>query len=602
MAFYFCRLAILLILSFFHALSVASVAASPREAVWSTDTFGPDGPWNAVEVTVGAQANKMALFPGRRFHSFVITTEYCAFNSTFSHCQAGSLPFSKDLVETGGIQFRPPIQPLMAGVAMHGNNAQLVYDTFNMQFDTGTVPNVSMALVDSQMMVYPGGGMFPAFAGCLSLGAPDVNQTFVLQDGNPNINTSIIPWYLTQRGVIPSSSYGLHIGSAAASAEMAGSLFYGGYDRNRIVGGVLTLDGDFEGPILLQDIGIKVVKGSSPFDFPVSKTGLLASGNSSISAVGITVALDACSPYMTLPKSACDSIAAALPVTYNESLGLYLWNTDDARYSQIVSSASVLTFTFMGESNTETLTINVPFRHLNLTLAPPLVPSPVPYFPCSTGGTGAYILGRAFLQDAFLSGNWETKKLFLAQAPGPNIQTTSNAVSIGHADVSISGSENDWETSWDGFWTALSPAQLTSTGTAAAATNTASGGSSSTNANAAAGLSTMAMAGIGVGVGVVTLAILGVVLFCWRRRARERLQAAQEAEDERKTRAAYSGSGSEGGRYEPRPPVPVEAHGSQEKWAPAEVEGSLKRATQAAFEAEGGQKRGMSKYYAYELP
>ncbi|AEO58186.1 hypothetical protein MYCTH_2305377 [Thermothelomyces thermophilus ATCC 42464] len=317
-----------------------------------------------------------------------------------------------------------------------------------MLFKDGIIQNHSLSLIDSaqQMFVYPGGTWYPIFTGCLSVGAPERFQVFT-GDGasRPTLNASMIPWALKDQNMTTSSSFGLHYGSAASAAKMTGSLLYGGYDRNRVVGKMLSIDGDLFKPVTLQDISILVIQGSSPFNSATAISGLLAQGNSSISSAGLPVILDPCSPYLTLPKSTCDSIAAHLPVSYNASLGLYLWNTSSPRYAPVVTSASTLSFTLMGASNTESLTIHVPFRHLSLNLTAPFTATfePVPYLPCFTGGVGAYALGRAFFQDAFVGANWEKRKVWLAQAPGPNIPAGVDAVSIQPDQDAVVAGGND---------------------------------------------------------------------------------------------------------------------------------------------------------------
>ncbi|KAK4096343.1 acid protease, partial [Parathielavia hyrcaniae] len=311
------------------------------------------------------------------------------------------------------------------------------------------VKNHSIATIESssQMFQYPDGTWYPIFTGCLSFGAPDPVQEFA--GGPESVNGSMIPWALKSSREIASSSFGMHYGSGAPSAKVPGSLVFGGYDRKRVVGNVLSIDGHLSTTVTLKDISIRVIQGSSPFspassDAATTIPNLLAQGNASISTTGFPVLIDPCSPYLTLPKSTCDAIASHLPVTYNASLGLYLWDTTSPSYDPIVSSASALSFTFMGESNTDSLDIHIPFRHLNLTLAPPFVAStPVPYFPCFTGRTGAYVLGRTFFQDAFLGTNWEKEKVWLAQAPGPNVPVTVDVVEIQLNDEGIVGGRND---------------------------------------------------------------------------------------------------------------------------------------------------------------
>jgi hypothetical protein len=331
----------------------------------------------------------------------------------------------------------------MSGLAMGGDTATSWVD--NMELGGMTVPNVSLALLSDSYAVYPD-QWYPLSVGCLGLGAPiTVNQSFTT-NGGPSINASLVPGYLNAHSQIPSNSFAMHIGSV--NPPMPGSLLFGGYDQNRIIGDILSETDDYTKAISLKDISIRVVDGSSPWTFQ-SKPGLLAANNASISSGGIKVSVDGCSPYLTLPKSTCDAITDHLPVDYDQSLGLYIWKTDDPKYSQIVSSASSLDFTFLGGSNTQTVTISVPFRHLNLTLTAPLVDSDKQYFPCYTGASGGYTLGRAFLQDAFVGAHWDQKLWWLAQAPGPNIPS-AKIITLRESDQEIQASTNDWKESWAG--------------------------------------------------------------------------------------------------------------------------------------------------------
>ncbi|KAH6847553.1 aspartic peptidase domain-containing protein [Chaetomium sp. MPI-CAGE-AT-0009] len=432
-----------------------ALAAEPRQAVWSKQAFGPDGPWNAVEVSIGSQPN-IALFPGRMFETYVTTSDYCAFNNSVPHCASGT--YLKDRLVAGTnsatrrIPYQPETQKMLAGIETRGIT-NMYLETVAMQFGDRIVQvkNHTIALIESksQMFAYPDGTFYPIFTGCLSIGAPDRQQVFTGEGAMPTINASMIPWALESAGETPSSSFGLHYGSAGVTAKIAGSLLFGGYDRNRVISPILSLDADFRNPATLQDISLHVIKGASPFPpsttttaAPSAITGLLAPGNDADTTQRtLPVILDPCSPYLTLPKATCDAIAAHLPVHYNASLGLYLWDTTSPRYRLITASASTLAFTFMGGSNTESSTIHVPFPHLNLTLAPPFTPAPVPYFPCYTGGApgGGYALGRAFFQDAFLGANWEQGRAWLAQAPGPNVPAGVDVVAVAPGDGEIAG-------------------------------------------------------------------------------------------------------------------------------------------------------------------
>ncbi|EQB44788.1 eukaryotic aspartyl protease [Colletotrichum gloeosporioides Cg-14] len=507
-----------------HWTTLTQAASSaPFEATWSSATFGPDGPWQAVEVNVG-ENSKVALYPGHTFQSLVISTDYCKLNSsngcyaskagTYNRAQA----FQDGTGSASGIQYKPPLYEWMAGMDVRGTLPTSWVDSMALKSaatsgPTHQVENVSLTLVESQMIAYPGGTWYPAFVGCLGTGAAaTVNQSFTTS--SYPINASLIPGALWYNDKIPSNSFSMHIGSV--SSQMAGSLWFGGYDQNRLIGDVLVADEDFvRSPITLKDIAIDVIEGASPFEF-TAKSGLLAAGNTSI-ANGLPVAVDGCSPYLTLPRSTCDNIAANLPVSFNADLGLYIWDTESTKYRQIVSSASALSFTFLSDSNTKTTTVRVPFYHLNLTLSEPLVDSPMQYFPCFTGGPGTYNLGRAFLQDAFLAANWGQSKWWLGQAPGPNIQLSPSVIEINEDDVSIKSGSNDWEQSWKGAWNALTEDEAN--GTTTVEPPVQSGVSSNDGQEeGSAVLSTGAKVGIGLGCSVAALAGIGALVFFYLRR------------------------------------------------------------------------------------
>ncbi|KAL7628422.1 hypothetical protein AAE478_002625 [Parahypoxylon ruwenzoriense] len=501
------------LLSYLIIFRSVKAATAPVAATWSDSTFGPDGPWRAIEVTL-SKDQKISLYPGREFQSFLLGSDYCSHNSSLPcySTQAGLYNDAESQVGTtgssGSIQFKPN-PDYMLGVDVRGEKTTPWVDV--MDFGGKTVESVSLALLGESFMAYPDGTWYPLTVGCLGIGAPGtVNQSFS-NDFGPLVNASLIPGYLWEHKQIASNSFGMHIGSV--NPPMGGSFYFGGYDQNRIVGDILSYRDDYTKAISLKDIGIRVIDGSSPWQFE-SLGGLLASGNSSITSGGLQVSVDGCSPYLSLPRSTCDAVAKNLPVTYNENLGLYLWNTDDPKYTQIVNSASVLDFVFIGGSNTQNVSISVPFRHLNLTLTAPLVQQPTQYFPCYTGPSNQFTLGRAFLQDAFVGANWGTKSWWLAQAPGPNIPAPS-VVELADDD-SIKASSNDWKESWAGSWTALRPDEVAGTSSVSAPSATLE--TSAPTAPTASGLSTGAQAGIGVGVGIAGLAIIGALVFFFLRR------------------------------------------------------------------------------------
>lgn len=512
-------------------LSTVLAEQAPRQIAWTDDTFGPDGPWRALNIEMGPDNDGVAMYPGSVWESWVIEDKYCESEACYA-TKAGT--YNKSSGSTGGIAIGGGLDNYMLGLNLEGGQGTRYMDDISLALSGGSstirVKNSSLVLLERQQRIkYPGGQSFQFSVGCLSMGGSGaVNQTFEQENKLP-VNASLPPGWLLENKWTPSNSFGMHIGSVQPA--MSGSMWFGGYDQNRVIGEILNTNGNPRDGITLWDIGIEVIDGRSPFDFK-SKEGILASGNSSI-VNGLKVAIDGCSPYLTLPKSTCDSIAANLPVNFDDNLGLYLWDTKSKDYKSIVSSATALTFSFISDSNTDLVKIRVPFMHLNLTLESPLVSTPTPYFPCHANGKGVYVLGRAFLQDAFIGANWhkDINTWWMAQAPGRSIQATTNVVPIGEKDKIINKGGNDWKASWKGVWDPEAVPSNTSS-------DDKDNGSSkekpppsqeeipptspppdvSGTSEGKGGLSRGAIAGIGAGAGVAVL-LLGIgAFFFWRHR------------------------------------------------------------------------------------
>jgi hypothetical protein len=531
------RSALLTTSIFLSQLLPFAIAIQPFKIEWSAGNFGPDGPWQAVEVNVGSPPQKIALYPGGVFQSHILTLNVCK-NTTISPlCYATAAgiydPGSSTTALDKLIQFPASVDFTEGALAIEGETGISGLD----QIDIGQgviIPNVTLDLHNDIATIYPDGTPYPIEVGTFALGfTGTVNQSFT-GDNGLSINSTLIPGYLNTDSIsvnrrTPSNSFGLHIGSV--TPEVPGSLYFGGYDQRRIVGDITTQNGHPD-TIDLIDISLIVHEGASPWSESAPLTGLLRSGNATMGPA-LPVKILPHAPYLNLPASSCSAIAALLPVIYSKKYGLYLWDTSSPSYHRIVSSATSLSFTFRRDTlNTANLTIHVPFPLLNLTLSAPLVTSPTPYFPCNAESRGHYSLGRAFLQAAFFGVNWQATSQsavwWLAQAAGPGVITQNNVQNIEIGKTVIKASANDWKQSWDGFWTPLttkaveSPIKPSTVPTAStpSQSSTTSGISETPleDKPQAAGLSTGAKVGIAVGGALVFAAIVGFAIFCFLRR------------------------------------------------------------------------------------
>lgn len=364
-------------------------------------------------------------------------------------------------------------------------------------------------------------------------------------------------WLGYNQSIYPSVSYGLHLGSTMHN--VSGKFFLGGYDSSRCIDTPIAATDDDS--FYLSDISLGVSTGSSAFlnhtDSASEITGLLQT-NTSGSTLPLSTSPDPGLPYLYLPAATCDAIAAHLPVTYSADLNLYLWDTSSTAYSSIVSSPHYLALTFATSSANTTAagTIALPLALLNLTLSTPLASAATPYFPCSAWDPTApsspdVILGRAFLQGAFLAQNWHTNTTWLAQAPGPG-SADESVKTIGTGDgeqLATGGDGSAWNATWTSVLQALDGDVRTSP------TVDTDGGDSGSGSGS--GLSTGAKAGVGVGVAVGGVAVLAVVGWWVLRR-----------------RGGQAGKKQQ--RRREQAPLVSEVDG-RERAAPQEVEGAERR-------------------------
>ena len=505
-------------------LGLAQGGPEPLQVPASDRVYGPDGPWQAVSVQLGTPSQDLDLFPGGVFQSNVFMNQLCQDTNSLP-CGSGGL-FDPSSTDNTSISYEDTSTKLSSGWtsgAMLLSSSSVISIRPTLQIAGLTVANFSVAMFAKISMVYPDGN-YPLQIGTLSLG-PIIYQPW---SSNSLLNATLVPGYLSSQNVIPSNSFGLHVGIAAAALKLDLSLWLGGYDASRIVGPVSSQstqdDAASEFVIDLLDIGIGVNNGGSPFSFS-SQYGLLSAGNSSISKdQSLSILMNPTTPYLYLPSSTCAAIASVLPVTYNAAKALYFWDVTDAQYARIVESMTFLSFIFRGSDGN--LTINVPFSLLNLTLQKPLVSTPTPYFPCQPpqapdNSTTYYSLGRAFLQAAFIGVAWDGQgfgEWYLAQAPGPNTDTNPQTKPFTYGAPPV-GLTTDWAGTWKGFWTPLPTPLSVSTSQPLSPTNTTVPTQRNTaSAPSKHGLSGGAIAGIAIGAGAIVLATAGFSILLFRRK------------------------------------------------------------------------------------
>ncbi|KAL1602000.1 hypothetical protein SLS59_005166 [Nothophoma quercina] len=511
-------------------LSPTVFAAQYITVPWSTQHYGPDGPWQAVQITVGGTSpdillinedhKQLDLLPGGEWNSKILSSKACTSYKDGSCGKGGTwdpeAPPTVDVTEGW--------QDEAARVNSSGQGILLQATTVS----SFSQWNTSLVIVEDITITNPDGSKRGPELGSLALGGPEQSQKFATdatRSTEPMLGFSFAGGAYNESKT-SSFSYGLHIGSAFHNYP--GSLTFGGYDKGRLIGPYTS----FNGAPTLLDVTLGVVTGGSPWDF-TNKTGLLLSNMSQPTT--LEALPDPRQTYIHLPGKTCEAIAKYLPITFDTKLKYWLWDTTKPEYSTIVTSPSYLGFVFPPAPGASVnVTIKVPFSLLNLTLDKPITTKPTAYFPCQSYEPSSddkpYILGRAFLQAAFLGRNWNRQISWLGQAPGPGVSKDG----LGNVMLDIDNGDTDlkevftnnqlFTQGWSNYWTPLPEPSST-----ASATLSPTPPASSTTEKPDQGLSVAVKVGIALGASAVVLLAIGVYLLFMRHRRRQTMQNTHHA-------------------------------------------------------------------------
>lgn len=149
-----------------------------------------------------------------------------------------------------------------------------------------------------------------------------------------------------------------------------------------------------------------------------------------IEAGGLNISIDSTVSQIWLPEVMCDSLAESLGLTYDNSTDLYLVNTTSR--GQLMTKGTSFTFAIASGSTGGSLNIEIPWTAFDFSYGAPLYSEYTPYFPMRRAANATqYVLGRAFLQEAYLVVDWERMTFTLGQsAQGTSTSTSTNIVPI----------------------------------------------------------------------------------------------------------------------------------------------------------------------------
>ncbi|KAH8892708.1 acid protease, partial [Thozetella sp. PMI_491] len=364
---------------------------------------GNDGPWSTFNLRVGTPEQYVrALVSTASPQTIVVLSSLGCSPDVFKPAAVpGNCAVSR------GMMFNESASTTWYGQGIYALNhdglgfeANLGYSQ-NMQFglDTlglGLVAGGNGPTLYNQTVAgvaYPS----PFYLGIFGLNIEPVNLTSLGNSSTPSYLTS-----LKGQNMIPSISWSYTAGARYRLKQVHGQLILGGYDDSRFVSNSVSFT-------MADDTTRDLVVGLQS----ISYTG---STQASLLDAPINIFIDSTDPFIWLPESACERFESAFGLTIENKTGLYLVN--DTHHLQLKSSGAEVVFQLAdGLSGGASITVVLPYAAFDLQAGPPLVGNSSSYFfPLKRAANESqYTLGRTFLQEAYLTADYEHRRFNVSQ-------------------------------------------------------------------------------------------------------------------------------------------------------------------------------------------
>ncbi|KAK4221496.1 aspartic peptidase domain-containing protein [Podospora fimiseda] len=375
----------------FFAICLAQ-NSSPKPLVIPPSQYwdGNDGPWSTFDLRVGKPEQFMRVAVSTASpHSIVPLSQFA--------CEPQSFPAPpSDCAVSRGNLFDLNESSTWTGVGVYGINnngvglgAHLGYeqraewglDELGVGLRGPKLENQSIAGIATPE---------PFYLGIFGLNNQPVNFSSLGNQSTPAYITT-----LKDQNKIPSISWSYTAGAKYRLKQVNGQLIFGGYDASRFTENSVSFT-------MADDVTRDLVVSLQSISYSGSMSATLLSDS-------IDIYIDSTDPNLWLPSKVVDEFEKAFDLTLDETSGLYLVN-ETHRNSLINSNAQVSFRLSDVRDGGDTVTIVLPYAAFDLTAKHPLVDNTSHYFPLKRANSLAqYTLGRTFLQEAYLSADYERK-------------------------------------------------------------------------------------------------------------------------------------------------------------------------------------------------
>lgn len=367
---------------------------------------GNDGPWSSFALRVGTPAQDVRVFISTisQVSWIVLDGQGCVIGDGTCATARGGL-FNRNTSSTwnpnGFWQLGNERNLGIFANGLYGN------DTIGLGYQGSGGPTL-----ENQILATIGTEQF--YLGMFAVNPKTTNLTGVEQ-GQASYMTT-----LQQQNLIPSVSFGFTAGApyrmplpppcfrinaheTSGLKKVLGSLTLGGYDQARFISNDLSFsfapDNDRDIVVGIQSIVSKDQDGTSHH----------------LLATGVNAFIDSTVPHIWLPLEACKAFEKAFGLIYDADNEIY--PVTNALHQKLVAQNASITFTLgNSDSGGQTIDIVLPYDSFDLQAQPPYTANATKYFPLRRAANETqYTLGRTFLQEAYLTVDWERGNFSVSQ-------------------------------------------------------------------------------------------------------------------------------------------------------------------------------------------
>ncbi|ETS73912.1 hypothetical protein PFICI_13778 [Pestalotiopsis fici W106-1] len=354
----------------------------------SSASEGNDGPWSTFDLRVGSSEQDVRVLVSTASpEALVVLADY--------GCSSSALPeVPSDCAVSRGNLFNPNESSSWVDMGLYGINQNGVGLEANLgyyQKAEFALDSLGIGLTGPSLDNQTIGGIATAdyfYLGIFGLNNQPVNFTSLGNYSSPSFLTT-----LKDQNKIPSLSWSYTAGAQYRLKQVYGQLVFSGYDTSRFEENSVSF----------------TMAGDVTRDLVVVLQSISYSGSNSATLLSdpINIFIDSTDPNFWLPDEVCDAFENAFDLKLDETTGLYLIN--DTHHTALLDSNAEVSFRLSDvTTGGDNVRIVLPYNAFDLTAEYPLVENSSYYFPLKRAANETqYTLGRAFLQEAYLTADYE---------------------------------------------------------------------------------------------------------------------------------------------------------------------------------------------------